>query len=240
MYHRTNFRGNLIISKNSDFYTTYHKLNIITLNGNRNVLHINHRIHKLIINGNNNNIEINPLGNVKNVILRGNINKIISKYSQILNISDFGIDNKMILNTSNTEEKGESDTSDLEILPQRFVINSDEEFLESEESEEDSNSTVNNILLPQNLVFEIVNNINSLMELKKEDYLNKLIDIFFKSQGMSKDIDNDKCPICYENFVENEQVKMTACFHIFHFICIEKWIETKIESPDCPICRRKL
>ena len=70
-----------------------------------------------------------------------------------------------------------------------------------------------------------------------------LIDISFKN--ISKEIKegNEKCVICYENFIKNERVKMTKCFHIFHFKCIKKWAESKTEltkKPECPICRRKL
>lgn len=70
--------------------------------------------------------------------------------------------------------------------------------------------------------------------------LNDLIDISFKNVSKGVKSGNEKCAVCYENFKDNENVKMTSCFHIFHYICIKKWIETKAESPDCPICRRKL
>ena len=234
MYHRTNIRGKLIISKNNDFYSTYHKLNIIIINGTNNKLHINHRIHKLIINGNNNDIEINPLGNVKLIVLKGNINKINSKYSKALTLSDLGLGNKLIFDSINNSD--DSDTSDIEIQPQRYVINQDE-YLEStseENVEEDDNVIIQQ---QQNLVFEIVNNINLAINLTVENILNNLVNISYKSQGNRN---NDKCPICFENFKENEQVKMTFCFHAFHLICIKKWIETKLECPDCPMCRRKI
>lgn len=234
MYHRTNIRGKLIISKNNDFYSTYHKLNIIIINGTNNKLHINHRIHKLIINGNNNDIEINPLGNVKRIILKGNTNKINSKYSKALTLSDLGLGNKLIFDSINNPD--DSDTSDIEIQPQRYVINQDE-YLEStseENVEEDDNVIIQQ---QQNLVFEIVHNINLAINLTVENILNNLVNISYKSQGNQN---NDKCPICFENFKENEQVKMTFCFHVFHLICIKKWIETKLECPDCPICRRKI
>ena len=235
MYHRTNIRGKLIISKNNGFYSTYHKLNIIIINGTNNKLHINHRIHKLIINGNNNDIEINPLGNVKRIILKGNTNKINSKYSKALTLSDLGLGNKLIFDSINNSD--DSDTSDIEIQPQRYVINQDE-YLEStseENAEEDDNVIIQQ---QQNLVFEIVNNINLAINLSVENILNNLVNISYKSGGNNKE--NDKCPICFDNFKENEQVKMTFCFHVFHIVCIKKWIETKLECPDCPICRRKL
>ena len=70
-----------------------------------------------------------------------------------------------------------------------------------------------------------------------------LIDIPFKNVSKGVKEGNEKCVICFEDFEENESVKMTKCFHIFHYKCIKKWIESKqelIEEPDCPICRREL
>ena len=70
-----------------------------------------------------------------------------------------------------------------------------------------------------------------------------LIDIPFKNVSKGVKEGNEKCVICFEDFEENESVKMTNCFHIFHYNCIKKWIESKqelIEEPDCPICRREL
>ena len=92
-----------------------------------------------------------------------------------------------------------------------------------------------------NMVFNGKYNKNSDDE--EEDVLSDLIDICFKNVSKGVKEGNEKCVICYENFKENENVKMTGCFHIFHFKCIKKWAESKEdldEYPDCPICRRKL
>ena len=77
----------------------------------------------------------------------------------------------------------------------------------------------------------------------ENDVLSDLIDISFKNVSKGIKEGNEKCSICLENFKENENVKMTECFHIFHYKCIKEWIECKKEStemPECPICRRKL
>ena len=76
-----------------------------------------------------------------------------------------------------------------------------------------------------------------------DNILNDLIDIPFKNASSKVKEGKDKCVICCDEFEENESVKMTNCFHIFHFKCIKQWIERKqelIEAPDCPICRREL
>ena len=257
---RTNF-GKLIISKNHNKYSTYHNLKIILLNGNDNELNIRHNIHKLIINGNNNNIEFYPTSSVEQVILKGNINKIISKYSLI--ISDYGQGNKTIIhkNDINIDEQEDEDNS-LEIQPQRYVINWENEVLENEdeEEEEDEESDImhreNNINYSQ--LLEAINNINILIQnanifinttkqilqnnfnSKIENIFSKLIDISFTKKDITNNNSIEKCVICYENFSEGELLKMTSCFHLFHFLCIKRWIQMKIESPDCPICRRKI
>ena len=115
-------------------YTTFHKLNLIIIKGNGNVLNINHEINKLIINGSDNNIEISSSGNVKQIILKGNINKITSKSPQILNISDFGSGNKRIFDRIEDED---DEDDNIEIQPQRYVVDS-----EHEDTEEDDNAVL--------------------------------------------------------------------------------------------------
>jgi hypothetical protein len=274
MFHRTNF-GKLIISKNHNKYLTYNNLRIILVNGNDNELNIRHTIHKLIINGNNNKIEVYSSGKIEHVILRGNINRIISRYS--LNISDYGQGNKEIIqkNGINIEEQEEEENSSLETQPQRYVLDwenedlnneneeeeNEEEEIEGEEGEEEEkciegeeNIEKNNINFLQ--IVEVINNINILIQntelfvnsvkqilqnnlnSKLENILSTLIDISFTKNNINNN--NEKCSICYENFFEGEKIKMTSCFHMFHFSCIKKWIQMKIESPDCPICRREI
>ncbi len=43
------------------------------------------------------------------------------------------------------------------------------------------------------------------------------------------------CPICTEDFESSDDITALPCNHIFHTICIDKWLET---SNTCPICRR--
>ena len=263
MNHRTNL-GKLIISKNNNKYITYHKLKIILVNGNDNELNIRHNIHKLIINGNNNNIEINQTAKINQIIIKGNINKILSKYS--LNISDYGKGNQIIIhkNEINIKEQDDEDNS-LEIQPQRYVLNWENEIVDEENDEEekedesDINSGENNNNYFQ--LLEAINNINILIQnanifinttkeilqnnfnSKIENILSNLINISFTNKNINNNHNNnsnEKCAICYENFFEGEKIKMTSCFHLYHFLCIKKWIQIKIESPDCPICRRKI
>lgn len=42
------------------------------------------------------------------------------------------------------------------------------------------------------------------------------------------------CPICFENFVAEEQARMLPCFHTFHASCCERWLGV---HGLCPVCR---
>ena len=44
-----------------------------------------------------------------------------------------------------------------------------------------------------------------------------------------------ECPVCLENFIENDNLKKIKCNHIFHENCIKQWLCN--ESNKCPICR---
>lgn len=42
------------------------------------------------------------------------------------------------------------------------------------------------------------------------------------------------CPICYENYREDEKLKILNCRHYFHINCIDEWLS---RNSICPICR---
>jgi hypothetical protein len=46
------------------------------------------------------------------------------------------------------------------------------------------------------------------------------------------------CPICIENFKENEFYRKLDCSHCFHKRCIDRWF--KKDHSDCPMCRKKI
>ncbi|KAL4465066.1 hypothetical protein ABPG72_012249 [Tetrahymena utriculariae] len=45
----------------------------------------------------------------------------------------------------------------------------------------------------------------------------------------------DNCPICYIEFKEDDELKELLCSHIFHSVCIDRWI---IKNQKCPMCRK--
>jgi hypothetical protein len=46
------------------------------------------------------------------------------------------------------------------------------------------------------------------------------------------------CPICIENFKENEYFRKLECSHIYHKKCIDHWFRK--DHSDCPMCRKKI
>ena len=50
-------------------------------------------------------------------------------------------------------------------------------------------------------------------------------------------INEKTCTICIEEFLENEQIYLLKCNHIYHINCIDEWIlktgESKVKCPNC-------
>lgn len=62
-----------------------------------------------------------------------------------------------------------------------------------------------------------------------------------KKFSQSAHTDNqESCVICCEDFQKNTPIRETPCHHIFHDHCVMKWVETKLDNPDCPYCRTEI
>ena len=304
MYRKSSF-GKLIVSKNNDYYVTFHDLNMILIKGNGNNISIEHKVTKIVINGNNNDVEIGFMGNVEEIIFNGNNNNIFAKFIYSLpNVCDTynnGMGNKIYVKKNNFDKEKEKPLQKYE--DEEEDEKDDEEEKKTEEKKEenkglniginknsisddkyddnnDGNDTNEDELFDYDDIFDYyddfprfpLSEIQSQLQMQiqrerekelfraslasivfgnshydsaphDENVLSDLIDITFKNISKGVKEGNEKCVICYDNFKENENVKMTSCFHIFHFKCIKKWVESReelTESPDCPICRRKL
>ena len=224
--------GKLIISRCNDYYQTFHQLDLILVKGNGNKIDIDEDIGKLVINGHGNKISIKSCAGVGKITIRGNNNKIYSFYSSSLNnLSDFGHRNKIYYredDESDEENSFNDEDDDVEQISPRvnFNLNQIRELIrqirEGLQHQEEENAQLND---------------------EENHILNELVDVQFKNVSENVKEGNEKCVICYENFLKDENIKMTTCFHLFHFNCIKKWVQSKnrsIDPPDCPICRRKL
>eukprot|EP00826_Nyctotherus_ovalis_P054401 TRINITY_DN7121_c0_g1_i10.p3 TRINITY_DN7121_c0_g1~~TRINITY_DN7121_c0_g1_i10.p3 ORF type:complete len:191 (+),score=32.66 TRINITY_DN7121_c0_g1_i10:833-1405(+) len=53
--------------------------------------------------------------------------------------------------------------------------------------------------------------------------------------------EQDKCVICLVDFSEAQPIRRLKCRHIFHKVCIEEWVKSKINTiPKCPTCNSDL
>lgn len=54
---------------------------------------------------------------------------------------------------------------------------------------------------------------------------------------IKKNFDNNECIICLDAMLINDKVRILECGHMYHYECINKWIEKKKEL-NCPICSK--
>lgn len=50
---------------------------------------------------------------------------------------------------------------------------------------------------------------------------------------------NKTCPICYDNFLDEQDIVRLKCHHGYHNSCIRKWIRRGIHT-TCPLCVRQI
>uniref|UniRef100_A0A914LSS8 RING-type domain-containing protein n=1 Tax=Meloidogyne incognita TaxID=6306 RepID=A0A914LSS8_MELIC len=61
----------------------------------------------------------------------------------------------------------------------------------------------------------------------------------YKERCIKKDV--LKCPICLEDYKEDEQISGTSCKHFFHKNCIFEWFKKAGSNfYKCPSCRAHL
>ncbi|XP_071793746.1 RING finger protein 24-like [Asterias amurensis] len=66
------------------------------------------------------------------------------------------------------------------------------------------------------------------------------VDLGFKTVNYTKKkigAKFDMCSVCLEDFEEGTKIGQCHCQHVFHVICISKWLRLR---NTCPICNAKL
>lgn len=48
--------------------------------------------------------------------------------------------------------------------------------------------------------------------------------------------DRDMCSVCFEKFIDSDMCRELKCKHLYHQVCIDKWLGEHI---TCPICREE-
>ena len=54
---------------------------------------------------------------------------------------------------------------------------------------------------------------------------------------LNKNFENNECIICLESMIINDKVRILECGHMYHYDCINKWIEKKGQI-NCPLCSK--
>ena len=193
-----------------------------------------------------------------NNISNHSTNKIINANHNIANSHNNQnyrkMKNNISYNTNNTNNSNNSlNYYDLNYNPFRnnnySNINSNEIINSIIDEDENINfenldnfmNEVDNILNEYNHIrVEIENLINNLNEKNKNKVGpidKKLLDKLIIKK--IEDIDqlheeSKKCIICLEDFINNDIVIYLPCFHVFHKICLIKWIK---RHATCPLCK---
>ena len=63
---------------------------------------------------------------------------------------------------------------------------------------------------------------------------NTVITLQNHTQPITISRDDSQCPICQEEYTNNNQLIFLPCKHHFHKACIDEWI---IVNDNCPVCR---
>ena len=91
-----------------------------------------------------------------------------------------------------------------------------------------------------NLLNEDINANNNNEEVIRNLPVFKIDEKFMESSQKedNKNENFEKCVICMEKYIIDDEVETLPCFHIFHKNCIDQWL--KAGKDTCPICKNKV
>ena len=219
-------KGNLIISRNNGFYNIKNNLIKVNIDGNFNKVTNPYRITDLYIHGNKNNIEVIGNGKINHIKVFGNNNKIYINNNSNPQYNDRGRGNELIKkhNNNNNNNNFQPIFPSNTFMPMTpFLIN-------------------NNINYNNNKYFLNQNNHSDNIERKLNTIMNNLEEKKYYEISINLKAENfNKCSLCKNMFLENENVLIYSCkLHIFHKDCLKNWIKNHIISPTCPTCSNNI
>lgn len=121
-------------------------------------------------------------------------------------------------------------------------------YFEFNEEEKNKENILYVILFGQQLYYSLSFYYMWLKYLEKKYERNMFILSFTRvNEIVEGDLDNNTCPICIESLKEKPVIK-TNCKHLFHFECMESYIDTFLQNSQasqsyqvskisCPMCR---
>jgi len=49
------------------------------------------------------------------------------------------------------------------------------------------------------------------------------------------------CAICYDDYVDSDELRVLPCRHYFHKACIDRWaFACNQRAPSCPLCNQSI
>ena len=203
---------------------------------------LNKSINIIMNRDTNNNINSNMDGNIINYINNNVTSSIINNMNNNMNSS---INNNMNYNMNNNMNNNNMNINNMNSnnmnSNNNSIINNniiDESFITlSLNFNNELNERQNSINEEENLVniFDMrnYNNNNNFVGPIKNDLLNALPENRIVDVNKLNE-ENNKCLICLEEYVNNDNIIFLPCFHFFHNNCIIQWIKT---HANCPLCK---
>ncbi|XP_047966558.1 probable E3 ubiquitin-protein ligase XERICO [Salvia hispanica] len=74
-----------------------------------------------------------------------------------------------------------------------------------------------------------------LSESYMEEFRSQMPAMRFDSLSMHDNNPGQECSICLSEFEPNAEVNHLTCSHVFHNVCLEKWLN--YWNTTCPLCR---
>jgi len=93
-----------------------------------------------------------------------------------------------------------------------------------------------NLMTPDLLMNLLVHLFNPNRGIRSEE-LSRLEEVTFRRNSQVISGEEEKCPVCFTEFVNGETIRRLPCKHLFHVSCVDTWL---VQNSHCPVCRKDI
>lgn len=111
-----------------------------------------------------------------------------------------------------------------------YVLNGQNTLQALSSSLIDDNPTYEDLLLLGNILGNVRTNTTT------QAAIDETIPVMDWSDDTKKELKDDQCLVCLDEFDLKQSVRVLKCNHVFHRECVDKWLCESHNS--CPVCRR--